>query len=424
MKLRIRREALIDQLKPIDRVIGGPRNQNAELEFAILEARNDTMMWQGGNEETQVRLTFTCNESISEEGTVAIRPRILLKIAEETPKETEFEIEIQERRPSTAKQRHKGVVETNVTVRAFSEDAKWKSGTYTLNSMNPDELATHQSNSVPWAKISARTLRAMLNACEATGKPGRTVSDKGRYFREGVRMERLAKTLRTTSTDTIDITWCDTDECTFEDSDAADEGWTIKSRSAQDLKKLLPDDEMVEVGLRIERANDGKTIAKVGAQCENVEWMTAPVNLEFPPCAALIARIENVNATSKTSVARNDLKRAAEMCRITQGNQINVSILETEDGALRFSGGRNSDGTDMAIDFVEAKRREASAPLPEMTIGVWRIEDAINALSGDQIDLDHHRDPRNVLIMRNTEADPNGDGMTVQWMGSAAGVKN
>ena len=403
MKVRFERETLLAQIKPIDRIIG----TNTHNEFARLEARMDSIVWEGCGEESEARRRYpTEGVTVEREGSVDVRARLILEIAERTPKDGWVTI-IREGAPG-GRQRASGVC-ADTLVLCDGPQEGWKGARFTVNRLVEARKPFEAGGAVAWATLKGKTLKAMLSACETDAKGNRGNANM-QYFREGVRMERVEGTLRCTSTDMVDITWSETGDVRFHTpaSPEGEEQWTIRAASANELRDLVPDgEEEVTITLRHSTGEEGPVNA-LGIASETTDWNTTIIALKYPATGPLIERIRASRATGKAIMSRTELKRAAKICRIAGGD---VEISATGEGMLV-----RSRGGDEGEDVVECPER--SGTIPPLAISSKRLEEIGDILNSEQVTLSYVEGRPKVLVAVETEADPAGLGAMTHWIGS------
>ena len=415
MKVRFERETLLAQLKPLDRMIGTERRETKE-EFATLDAQNGSIVWEGTGQESEARKRHsTEGATIEEEGTVDLRARLIVDIAEKTPKGGYITViwdKTIEGRTQAA-----GIC-ADVVIHATGNDGKWKGAKFIVNRLVENRERFENEHTKEWATVKGKTLKAMLSACEtdAKGNRGKTNIE---YFREGVRIERVSGMLRCTSTDMNDITWSETDEVLFHQParESEDEQWTIKARSGIELRDLLPDGEE-EVTIVCEETQGGGNIVKrIGIVSTTTEWKTGVIALKYPATGALIERVRASKATGSASVERKDLKRAATMCRIGDGEERDTQMEMSKTG-MRV----RTHGNDYSEDMIECTTQKGT--IPHLLMNARRLAEITDILNSEEITLSYVETPRKVLIASETRADAEGLGAITYWMGGVTSAQN
>ena len=406
MKVRFEREALLAQIKPLDRMIGTER-RNLREEFVRLEARDAEVVWEGSGEESEARRRHPLDGvTIEREGCIDVRARLLVEIAERTPKEGWVSIEREG--AGEGKPRASGIC-ADTLIRCHGPGKRWKGARFVVNRLVEEREPFDAGRTRDWATLKGKTLKAMLSACETDAKGNRTSGKLG-YFREGVRIERIEGTLRCTSTDTVDITWSETGKVRFHTpaQGEGEEQWTLRATNASELRDLLPDGEEEITIVYEESEGENAGVKNLGIRGASTQWKTAAIALKYPPAGALISRIKAARPAAHATVERLNLRRAARMAKIGGGE---VEMEGTGEG-LEV----RSVGVDKTRDVVSCKERGGS--IPSIAISGQRLAEIGEILDGDDVTLSYVETPRKVLIAREAEPDKAGLGAVTHWLGS------
>ena len=406
MKVRFERETLLAQLKPLDRVIGTER-RNLREEYVRIDAGEKAIVWEGSGEESEARRRHGVEGvTIERPGCVDVRARLLLHIAEHTPKDGWVSLE---REGATgAKARASGIC-ADTLIRCHGPGKQWKGARFVVNRLLEEREPFDAGRTREWATLMGKTLKAMLSACETDAKGNRTAGKLG-YFREGVRIERIDGRLRCTSTDTVDITWSEAERVRFHTpaQSEGDERWTLRATNASELRDLLPDGEEEVTLVYEERENADAGVKSIGIESATTQWKTAPIALKYPPAGALISRIKAARPGGHLTVERAELRRAARLAKIGGGD---VQIEGTSEGMeVRSVGG------DETRDIVTCTER--GGKIPTIAISGQRLAEIGDILNADNITLSYIGAPRKVLIAREAEPDKAGLGAVTHWLGS------
>lgn len=413
MELTTTREALIEDLKPLRRIVEA-RGTGERHDFARLETRdNGTTVWEAGNGETVVRFTSE-GHKVEAAGIGAVPIAKLLEIAEHTPKNGGIRIATGEHEDEAGASAKKEI-HNDIRINA-SGSGSWKGGIYTLHGRSEGEVASMTYDGADaWGTIPAMTLRSALRACARAATATQEPSGS-RYYHDGVLLERDGNTLRATGTDLTDIARVEANNVEWKrDLHEADvKGVLLSLRAVNDILATLPADE-TPIDLSTSWTGGETAYAKIWVAQPGRVAAAATVALSFAPCAAFMSKLDQAQRLGIWTLDTTELAQVTALA-LVGGRDTIVTIVSEEEGALRVYED-TFDGLSISMD---SKTHEGE--LDRRTMKARRLRDIAQCVPGEQIRIESYASPTALLRARAAVNDPNGDGCVVTWIAGTTRV--